>query len=151
MDGLGLQAGGLGEPLGRTSGRGAQQDVELFGREDLQDAVDQGRLAGARAAGDDERFAGKAPGGPRPAGTRRASSPVFPSTQGSAFSASILPHGGAPCSIRLMLFGHPDFRPVKRGQEQAGYAVDLFRHQVFLGDLLPDRFFQDSARQSPAA
>ena len=59
VDGLGLHAGRLGQPLGGAAGGGAQQAAHLLGPQDQQDGVDQRRLADARPAGDDQRPAGQ--------------------------------------------------------------------------------------------
>ena len=49
VQGLGLQPGGLAQPLGRPAGGGRQRDGGGLGLEDLEDGVDQRRLADARA------------------------------------------------------------------------------------------------------
>ncbi len=56
VDGLGLEAGRLGHALGGAAGGRAEQELHALGREDPQDRVDDGGLADAGAAGDDEHF-----------------------------------------------------------------------------------------------
>ncbi len=53
VDRLRFQARGLGEPLRRPSGRGAQQALHALGTQDHQDRVHQRRLAHARSSRDD--------------------------------------------------------------------------------------------------
>jgi len=55
VNGFCFHAGRFGQPLGRPPGGGAEQAPDFLGAEDKQDGVDQGRLAHARSAGDDER------------------------------------------------------------------------------------------------
>ncbi len=57
VDGPGLPAGGLGQPLGRPARRGGQQDLLAPLAEDVDDGPDDGRLARPRAAGDDQDLA----------------------------------------------------------------------------------------------
>jgi hypothetical protein len=54
VDGLRFQARGLGEPLRRPSGRGAQQALHALGAQDHQDRVHERRLADARSSRDDD-------------------------------------------------------------------------------------------------
>ena len=54
VDGLRLAASALAEPLGCTSGRRRQRDLDALGAEHLEDRVDQRGLADTRAAGDDQ-------------------------------------------------------------------------------------------------
>ena len=54
---LASQPGGLGQPLGGPAGRGAQSTTaHLLGPEDLDDGIDEGRLAHARTTGDDQHL-----------------------------------------------------------------------------------------------
>ncbi len=57
VDGLCLDACGLGQALRRATRRGAEGDVDAFRDQHLQDRVHQRRLADARAAGDHQRLA----------------------------------------------------------------------------------------------
>ena len=59
VDGLGLDAGGFGQAFGGPAGGRAKQTIHFLGPQNQQDGIDQGRLADARAAGDDERPAGQ--------------------------------------------------------------------------------------------
>ena len=59
VDGLGLEAGRLREPLGGAARGSAQQAPHLLGPQDQQDGVDERRLAHARPAGDDQHPAGQ--------------------------------------------------------------------------------------------
>ena len=56
VDGLGLEPGRFGHALGGAAGRGAQQQAHALGGEDAQDRVDDGGLAHARPAGDDQHL-----------------------------------------------------------------------------------------------
>jgi hypothetical protein len=56
---LGFQPGGLGQALGRPAGGGGEQHIDLLGAQDLDQAVDQGRLAHPGAAGDDGHLVGE--------------------------------------------------------------------------------------------
>ena len=59
MDRLGLESRRFGHPLGRAPGRGAEQHPDALDPENAQDRLDDGGLADARPAGDDERLAGQ--------------------------------------------------------------------------------------------
>ena len=65
MDRLRLAAGALRQPLRRPAGRRGQRDVDALDHQDLQDRVDQRRLADAGTAGDDEDLGNKRPPDPR--------------------------------------------------------------------------------------
>src|ERR1700737_1321679 len=52
MDRLRLDPGALGQALGGTTGGGAERDRHGLRQQDLEDGVDQSRLADARTAGD---------------------------------------------------------------------------------------------------
>ena len=56
VDGPGLPPGGLAHPPGGPAGRRAQRELDALGGQDAQDGVDDGRLAHARPAGDDDRL-----------------------------------------------------------------------------------------------
>ena len=56
VQGPGLPAGGLAQPLGGPAGRRRQGDGGGLGGQDLEDAVDQGGLAHARPAGDHQQL-----------------------------------------------------------------------------------------------
>ena len=49
-------AGRLGHPLGGAAGRRAEQQLHVLGGQDAQDRVDDGRLADAGPAGDDQHL-----------------------------------------------------------------------------------------------
>ena len=73
VNGLGLEPGGFRHPLGGAAGRCAEQQVHALGRQDAQDGVDDGRLADARPAGDDQdlRQQGQSDGGDLAFGQRQ--------------------------------------------------------------------------------
>ena len=54
VDGLGLAASTLAEPLGRAAGWRRQRHLDALGAEHLEDGVDQRGLAHPRTAGDDQ-------------------------------------------------------------------------------------------------
>ena len=54
-----LPPGALGQALGGAAGRRAERDPAPLAASDLQDRVDQGRLADARAAGDHQHLGGE--------------------------------------------------------------------------------------------
>src|SRR5262245_52103940 len=54
MNGLRLASRRLAETLGSAAGRGTQRTAQSLGRENLEDASDQRRLADARPARDDQ-------------------------------------------------------------------------------------------------
>ncbi len=58
---LGFPPGGLGQPARRPPGRGRQPDALLPVLQEAHQGIDEGRLAGARAAGDDQQLALQAP------------------------------------------------------------------------------------------
>ena len=70
---LASEAGRLGHALGGAAGRRAKQQVHALGRENAQDRVDDGRLADAGPAGDDQRPWTSAPAGSAASGFRPAS------------------------------------------------------------------------------
>ena len=59
MDGAGSKPCGFREPFGCPPGRCTQQAAHLLGRQDFQDGIDQGRLADAGSAGDDQHPVGQ--------------------------------------------------------------------------------------------
>jgi hypothetical protein len=59
MDGLALQSGALGQTLGRAPGWRAQRHPHRFGTQDLENRIDQGRLAHPRPAGHDQQLVGQ--------------------------------------------------------------------------------------------
>ena len=61
MDGLGLQPGAFRQPLRRPASRGGQQRLDALGPEDRQDGADDGGLADARSAREDEQLGGQRP------------------------------------------------------------------------------------------
>ena len=65
MNGLGFEPGGFRHTLGGAAGWRAEQQVHALGGENTQDGVDDGRLADARPAGDDQdlRRQGQSDGG----------------------------------------------------------------------------------------
>ena len=65
---------GFRQPLGGPPRRGAQQDLHALGPDDLQDAVDDGRLADPRPAGDHRDLAVDGPGHGLALGLRQAQS-----------------------------------------------------------------------------
>ncbi len=57
VDGLRLDAGGLGQPFGGSARGGTKGDADALGHESLQDRVYEGGLADPRAAGDHQGLA----------------------------------------------------------------------------------------------
>src|SRR6267378_2849198 len=100
MDRFRLNPGALGEALGGTTGGGAERDRDGLGERDLEDGVDQSRLANAGPAGDYQHL-----GGESDATASRwlsaSASFVRCSTQGIALSASIAGQGGLPTASAL--------------------------------------------------
>jgi len=56
MDRLRLEPGALGQAFRSTTGRRTERDSDGLREKDLEDGVDQGRLADARTAGDQQHL-----------------------------------------------------------------------------------------------
>ena len=93
VDGRGLVAGQLGEPLGGAAGRGGQHDLRVPGARELDHGADGEALAAAGAAGQHRDLARSAPASPRrPArgevGAGRAFSQPKALSQSTAWNAA---------------------------------------------------------------
>ena len=138
MDGLGLEAGRFGHALGGPAGRGAQQQADALGGEDAQDRVDDGRLADARAAGDDEhlRQQGQPDRGDLAFGQRQAGLLLDPRQR--LLRVDVGPGqravGQAPYPLGDDLLG-----PVEAGEEDAGGLADRVGDDRSLGQFEIER------------
>ena len=72
--------------------------------------------------------------------------PVWDSTQGTARSASIAPHGDRCAHEPPQASDDAELRPLQRGQEQGGLTVYGFLGQVLLRQLGGDGRFDDGWR-----
>ena len=144
VDGLGLQARRLRQPLGSASSGSAQQGVDLLGAQDRQDGIDQRRLAHSRAAGDDEQL-----------GLQRQGNGVL--LTGGQVDAQLALHprdglvgvscrpGGLACGQALDLVGDRALSLVQRREEDTGLLVHRVGHQDLVSDLLVNRALDDLA------
>ena len=132
MDRLGLDARRFGHALGGAARGGAEQQFHALGRENLQDRVDDRRLADARAAGDHQRLRHQRQPdrGPLTVGELQ---PLRFSTQGMALSASIHVQGSLPLMMRIKPIGDRLLGPVEARQEHAGGLADLVGDHRALG------------------
>ena len=100
VNGLGLEPGCLGHALGGAAGRRAEQEPHALRRENAQNGFDDGGLAHARSAGDDQHLGrqGEPDRGNLAFGKRQARS--FCSTHGNALSGSMKGQGSVPFASR---------------------------------------------------
>jgi hypothetical protein len=61
VQGEGLASGAFGKALGGASGRGAEDGLDFFRREDFDEGAEDRRLAGPGSAGEDEEPRGRGP------------------------------------------------------------------------------------------
>ena len=80
MNRLGFEPSRFSHPLGSSAGRRAEQQLHALGYQDPQNGVDDGRLADARPACDDQdlRLQGQSDGGNLAFGERQADPPLDP-------------------------------------------------------------------------
>ena len=145
MDGFGFQAGGLGQALGGTAGRGTQQHVHLLGLEDLQNTRDDGGFADPRPTGDDGDFApqGQRHGLP----LRGRQGPTGPLLHPGERLRRI---NGSPGQITMEqseeMGGDADLSTLEGSQEQAGFPVNVFSDEVVLLAFELDGLLDDGQR-----
>ena len=127
MDGLRLDAGGLGQALGGSARGRAERDVDALGHEHPEDRVDQRGLADTRAAGDDQGLArdGEAQGFP-PARREREAAALLQPRDGPVDVEG--GPGWLPGCKGLQALGDVPLGPVQACQEDAAAFPDRVGH-----------------------
>ena len=124
VDRLRLDARRFGHALGCATRRGAKQQSNVFGRKDLEDRIDDRRLADARPAGDHQRLGGQRQTDrcPLTLGELQTAA-LFDPWQGLLF---VNPRPGQPAVHDAdQPIGDHLLGPVEACQEDAGGVADL--------------------------
>ena len=145
MDRLRLKTGALGQALGGTAGRRAERDRDGLREQDLEDGVDQGRLADARAAGDDQHLGNESdPNRLSLAIGKRQLRPLLDPRDGLV-GIDRRP-GRFSSRERLELFGDLPLGPVEASEEDAPAALEVIGDYGAIFELKAERRLDELRR-----
>ena len=124
MDGLRLDPGALGQAFRGTAGRCTERDSDGLREKDLEDGVDQGRLADAGTTGDHQHLGneGDANSLSLAVGERQFRPLLDPGDR--LFGVNRRP-GRLPDCQRVELLGDLPFGPIEPGEEHAAPAIEI--------------------------
>src|ERR1700736_5184671 len=142
MDRLRLEPGALREAFGGPAGWSAERDCDGLREQDLEDRVDQGRLANARTAGDHQHFGNESDTNCLSLAIGKRQLRPLLDPRDSLVGIDRRPRRSSDCE-RLKLFGNLPLRPIEPGQEDATVALEVIGDYGAAFELQAQRGFDE--------
>ena len=138
MDRLRLEPGALGQAFRSTTGRRTERDSDGLREKDLEDGVDQGRLADARTAGDHQHLGNESDANSLSLAIGEHQLRPLLDPRDSLVGIDRRPRRSSDCE-RLELFGNLRFGPVEPRKKDAPAALEIIGDYGATLELMAER------------